>query len=205
MEHLSEQVSNLVAVCEHNHSRYLYDCRVGKHPGTGSQMFGHSLSYHPGGNIGFLSSPVWNIQADEIFWWIKKQPLFLQKRGGPASQHQPILPQSPQSGQCIETCRNCENHLLSQVFCFFVFFFLFCLFFFVLFWFIFRSESQPLNAGFPLAWGEKRGWQREEHSCVYFDYFLLNNIARWTFTFTLLIVLEVFFFLFYFVMIFELS
>lgn len=64
----------------------------------------------------------------------KKKKPFSTEMGGPASPHQPTLP-LPQSGPHTETCRNCENHLLSQVF--FVLFVCFV---------CFRSECQPLNS-----------------------------------------------------------
>lgn len=121
-------------------------------------------------------------QTGDVWVDLKKkqqQQPFFDRNGGPASRHQPTLP-LPQSGPRTETCRNCENHLLSQV--------LSLVFVFV---FVFRSESVT-------EWPEERREAGSEWdmSCAYFDYFLLNNFARWTFT--LLIVLEVFFvFLFF--------
>lgn len=72
--------------------------------------------------------------------------------GGPSSRHKPNKP-LPQSGPRTETCRNCENRLLSQVLSFLSFSFG-----------LFSGHSQPLN-------GLRRedGWQKDEQSCVYFD------------------------------------
>lgn len=98
--------------------------------GPGSHTFGHSHLQVKQRD----SAPHWSeISQTRSLMDYKNTTFFLQQRG-PASRHQLSLP-LPQSGPSTETCRNCENLLLSQVFRFSFFLFV-CLF---------SGQSQPLK------------------------------------------------------------